>query len=82
MNKMIFRFSLATLISTVLLLTSCSNDDDSLTLEIVNYETTLAQLDPLDKGGRWLANGIKETNELKVLLPWHVSGFQPARMVI
>lgn len=67
MNKMIFKFSLATLISAVLLLTSCSKDDDSLTLEIVNYETTLAQLDPLDKGGRWLANGIKETNELSNL---------------
>ncbi len=61
-----FRFALALLISIGILLTSC-DEDDSLTVEIVNYESTLALLDPLDKGGRWLANGIKETNELSSL---------------
>ncbi len=61
-----FRFALALLISIGILLTSC-DEDDSLTVEIINYQSTLAQLDPLDKGGRWLANGIKETNELSSL---------------
>ncbi|MEM6845227.1 MAG: hypothetical protein AAF944_25405 [Bacteroidota bacterium] len=66
MNKMNFRTALVLSLSTVILLTSC-DEDDSLTVEIVNYQSTLAQLDPLDKGGRWLANGIKETNELNSL---------------
>jgi hypothetical protein len=44
-------------------LSACSEDDDEIQ-EIVSYQTTLNQLDELDKGGRWLANGIKETNEL------------------
>lgn len=33
----------------------------------IDYESTLAELDPLDKGGRWLALGIKEIQELEVL---------------
>ena len=47
--------------------------EESLTLgaevaqEEITYETTLAQLDPLDKGGRWLALGIKEIQELSFL---------------
>ena len=47
-------------------LSSCDQDDGAI-FEIVSYETTMNQLDPLDKGGRWLANGIKETNELNNL---------------
>jgi len=48
--------------------TSCSDDDDSSqSQQIVEAETTLANLDPLDKQGRWLANGIQETNDLNEL---------------
>ena len=62
---MIFRIT-AFVFMLSFLLFSCGKDDDT-TLETVHYEETLAQLDPLDKGGRWLANGIKETNELSGL---------------
>ena len=47
---------------------SCSNDDDSSqSQEIVEAETTYANLDSLDKQRRWLANGIQETNDLNEL---------------
>ncbi|MEM6806820.1 MAG: hypothetical protein AAF696_35795 [Bacteroidota bacterium] len=59
-----FRFASVLLISSIILLSSCEKEDDLPTVEIVNYESTLAKLDSLDKGGRWLANGIKEANEL------------------
>lgn len=59
-----FRLALVLLGSIVIQLSSCGKDDDTPTFDIVNYESTLVQLDSLDKGGRWLANGIKETNEL------------------
>ena len=57
------------LLSITLALSACSSgdQDDDAAFEIVLYETTMNQLDPLDKGGRWLANGIKETNELSSL---------------
>lgn len=60
------RYSALLLFVSFFLFSSCDEDDD-VTLEIISYETTLSQLDPLDKGGRWLANGIKETNELNAL---------------
>ncbi len=48
---------------------SCSDDDDSSqSQQIVEAETTLVNLDPLDKQGRWLANGIQETNDLNELV--------------
>ncbi len=62
-----FRFASVLLISIIILLTSCGKEDDLPILEIVSYESTLAKLDSLDKGGRWLANGIKEANELSSL---------------
>ncbi|MEO0724891.1 MAG: hypothetical protein AAFZ63_10145 [Bacteroidota bacterium] len=61
------RFVSVLLISTIILLNSCGKEDDLPALEVVNYESTLAKLDSLDKGGRWLANGIKEANELSSL---------------
>ena len=64
MNFQIFTIVILLSICT---LSSCNKDDDTTTLEIDEYATTLNQLDPLDKGGRWLANGIKETNELSSL---------------
>ena len=49
--------------------TSCSDDEDSSqSQQIVEVETTLANLDSLDKQGRWLANGIQETNDLNKLM--------------
>lgn len=49
--------------------TSCSDDDNSSqSQQIIEAETTLANLDPLDKQGRWLANGIQETNDLNELV--------------
>ena len=62
-----FRFASVILTSIIILLTSCGKEDDLPLLEIVNYESTLAKIDSLDKGGRWLANGIKEANELSSL---------------
>ncbi len=63
---MTLRILAVTFIFSFFLLFSCEDEDDT-TIEIVFYETTLNQLDELDKGGRWLANGIKETNELESL---------------
>ena len=60
---MAFRILVITFILSFLLLSSCDDGED-ITLEIISYETTLNQLDALDKGGRWLANGIKEANAL------------------
>lgn len=62
-----FQIFTTVILFSIFTLSSCNKDDDITTLEIVEYATTLNQLDPLDKGGRWLANGIKETNELSSL---------------
>lgn len=49
--------------------TSCSDDDDSSqSQQIVEAETTLSNLDPSDKQGRWLVNGIQKTNDLDKLV--------------
>ena len=50
-----FKIFTTVIILSIGTLSSCDKEDDTPTLEIVQYETTLNQLESLDKGGRWLA---------------------------
>jgi hypothetical protein len=47
----------------IALATSC-NKDEELSIPIIEAEETQGQLDPLDKGGRWLVLGIEKTINL------------------
>ena len=60
--------ALVAIMALTVLVISCEEDDHVIPeLDGIESETVLAAIDSLDKGGRWLAQGVNETNELNSL---------------
>ncbi len=67
-EKKVSRYVSIILVAMVaLLLSGCKSNEVVPVDENITYETAIKHVDSLDKGGRWLSQGIKEINQIKGL---------------